>query len=191
MNPQDGVDRFLEMARLLRHVHHRADIGFVMIGDGDSFKDLVRLRDEFGLTGAIAMTGRVPWSDVIASLRATDICVQPDPPGRLNDHSTMNKLMEYMALGRAVVTYDLAETRVSGGDTVLYVQGSSAEDLASAVMILADDPDRMQELQRIGLQRVRDVLSWEHQSQRLVEVYETLFPERLAQQVSAPHSERL
>ena len=177
MNPQDGVDRFIEMARLLRQVHHRMDIGFVMIGKGDSFEDLVRLRDEFGLTDVIAMTGRIPWSDVIASLRATDICVQPDPPGLLNDHSTMNKLMEYMSLGRAVVSYDLAETRVSGGDAVVYVQGSSAEDLASAVMALADNPDRMRELQRAGQERVRDVLSWEHQSPRLVEVYEKLFPE--------------
>lgn len=197
MNPQDGVDRFLVMARLIRQVHHRTDIGFVMIGKGDSFEDLVRLRDEFGLTESVMMTGRIPWSDVIASLRATDICVQPDPPGLLNDHSTMNKLMEYMSLGRAVVTYDLAETRVSGGDAVLYVQGSSVEDLAIAVMGLADNPGQIRELQRAGQKRVRDVLSWDHQSPRLVEVYEKLFPEssplgnrRNAARVSAwPHVE--
>lgn len=177
MNPQDGVDRFLEMARILHQVHHRTDIGFVMIGKGDSFADLVRLRDEFGLTDAVAMTGRIPWSEVIAALRATDICVQPDPPGLLNDHSTMNKLMEYMSLGRAVVTYDLAETRVSGGDAVLYAQGSTAEDLAIAVMALADNPARLQELQLAGQKRVRDVLSWDHQSPQLVEVYEKLFPQ--------------
>jgi glycosyltransferase involved in cell wall biosynthesis len=176
MNPQDGVDRFLEMARLLRQKHHRMDIGFVMIGKGDSFEDLVQLREKFGLTDAVAMTGRLPWVDVIASLRSTDICVQPDPPGLLNNHSTMNKLMEYMSLGRAVVSYDLAETRVSGGDAVFYVQGSGAEDLASAVMALADNPDRMRQLQRAGQERVRDVLSWDHQSPRLVEVYEKLFP---------------
>jgi glycosyltransferase involved in cell wall biosynthesis len=176
MNPQDGVDRFLEMARLLRQVHHRMDIGFVMIGQGDSFENLVRLREEFGLNDVITMTGRIPWPDVIASLRATDICVQPDPPGLLNDHSTMNKLMEYMSLGRAVVTYDLPETRVSGGDAVLYVQGNSAEDLAKAVMALADDPGRMRDLQRAGQKRVWDILSWDHQSPQLIKVYDKLFP---------------
>jgi glycosyltransferase involved in cell wall biosynthesis len=122
------------------------------------------------------MTGRIPWPDVIASLRATDICVQPDPPGLLNDHSTMNKLMEYMLLGRAVVTYDLPETRVSGGDAVLYVHGNSAEDLAIAVMALADDPGRMRDLQRAGQKRVRDILSWDHQSPQLIKVYDKLFP---------------
>jgi glycosyltransferase involved in cell wall biosynthesis len=189
MNPQDGVDRFLEMARLIRIVHHRVDIGFVMIGKGDSFEHLIRLRDEFGLSDVIVMTGRIPWSDVIASLRATDICVQPDPPGLLNEYSTMNKLMEYMSLGRAVVSFDLAETRVSGGDAVLYVQGSSAQDLANAVMALADNPDRMRELQRAGQKRVRDILSWEHQSPRLVEVYEKLFPE-IAPLGNRLHAER-
>ena len=177
MNPQDGVDQFLVMAHLIRQVHHRTDIGFVMIGRGDSFDDLVRLRDKLGLADAVVMTGRIPWSDVLSSLRATDICVQPDPPGLLNDHSTMNKLMDYMSLGRAAVSYDLAETRVSGGDAVVYVRGSSAEDLAFAVMDLADNPGRMRELQRAGQKRVRDVLSWDHQSPRLVKVYEKLFPE--------------
>jgi len=179
MNPQDGVDRFLEMARLIRHRHGRDDIGFVMIGQGDSFAELKRLRDKWGLNEAVAMTGRIPWSGVIATLRATDICVQPDPPGRLNDHSTMNKLMEYMALGRATVAYDLVETRNSGGDATLYAEGNSAEDLASAVLALADDPARLAALQQAGLERVRDVLGWQHQSRRLLEVYEQLFPGRL------------
>jgi len=179
MNPQDGVDRYLEMARLIRQEHGRNDVGFVMIGEGDSFEDLKRLRDALGLRDVVVMTGRIPWADVIATLRATDICVQPDPPGRLNDHSTMNKLMEYMALGRAVVAYDLVETRFSGGDAALYAHGSSAEDLASAVLSVGDDPIRMAEMQRAGLERVRDVLGWQHQSRRLLDVYEKLFPGRL------------
>jgi glycosyltransferase involved in cell wall biosynthesis len=83
-----------------------------------------------------------------------------------------------MSLGRAVVSYDLAESRVSGSDAVLYAYGSDAEALASAVMVLADNPDRMRELQRAGQERVRDVLSWEHQSPRLLEVYQKLFPKR-------------
>jgi hypothetical protein len=43
-------------------------------------------------------------------LSAVDLCVQPDPSSPLNDRSTMNKLMEYMALGKATVAFDLAET---------------------------------------------------------------------------------
>jgi glycosyltransferase involved in cell wall biosynthesis len=88
----------------------------------------------------------------------------------------MNKLMEYMALGRAVVSCDLVETRVSGGDAVFYAQGNRAEDLAKAVIALADNPGHMRKLQRAGLERVRDVLNWAHQAPQLVQVYEKLFP---------------
>jgi len=191
MNPQDGVDRFLEMARVIRQQHGRTDIAFVMVGSGDSFADLLRLRDQWGLTDAVVMTGRIAWAEVLAALRATDICVQPDPPGRLNDCSTMNKLMEYMALGRAVVACDLAQTRVSGGDAVLYTDGGSAAALATAVLAVADDPPRMAAMQRAGLQRVRDVLGWQHQSPRLLAVYEKLFPGRLAGAAGAAADEAM
>ncbi len=186
MNPQDGVDRFLEMARIIRVDRKRTDFGFVMIGKGDSFAELTRLRDEYGLTDAVRMTGRVPWAQVLAALRATDICVQPDPPGRLNDHSTMNKLMEYMALGRGVVAYDLAETRVSGGDAAVYVNGDTAAALADSVLALADDDAQLRARQAAGVRRVTDVLAWQHQSRKLLDVYRRLFPDRLRTDVIAP-----
>lgn len=179
MNPQDGVDLFLELARILRNDRGRKDIGFVMVGTGDSFDSLCRLRDESGLTDAVKMTGRVPWKDVLAALSACDVCVQPDPPGGLNDHSTMNKLMEYMALGKAVVSFDLTESRVSGGDAALYAPGGSAEALADAVQALADDPARRARLGQLGRERVERVLAWHHQQRALLSVYERLFPGQL------------
>lgn len=190
MNPQDGVERFLEMARSIRFEHGRTDIGFVMIGEGGSLAELRRLRDAFGLADAAVMTGRLPWDAVIATLCATDICVQPDPPGQLSDRSTMNKLMEYMALGRAVVAHDLTETRVSGGEAVLYAAGDSVADLTAAVLTLADDPTRRTALQRAGLQRVQDVLGWQHQSAHLLAVYERLFPGRLRRAADVAAGER-
>ncbi len=179
MNPQDGVDLFLELARILRNDRNRRDIGFVMVGTGDSFESLGRLRDQYGLTDAVKMTGRVPWKDVLAALSACDVCVQPDPPGGLNDHSTMNKLMEYMALSKAVVSFDLKESRVSGGDAAVYAPGGSAEALADAVQSLADDPARRERLGAAGRARVEGVLAWHHQQRALLSVYERLFPGQL------------
>lgn len=179
MNPQDGVDHFLEMARILRKDRGRTDIGFVMVGTGDSYAALCRLRDEYGLTEAVRMTGRVPWPEVLAALSATDICVQPDPPGGLNDHSTMNKLMEYMALGKAVVSFDLTESRVSGGDAAVYAPGDSAAALADAVQALADDPERRARLGAAGRARVEQTLAWHHQQRALIGVYDRLFPGEL------------
>jgi len=176
MNPQDGVDYILRAAAIIRNEHKRTDVGFVLVGSGDSFDSLKEIREELGLTESVVMTGRVPWIDVINTLAATDICVQPDPPGGLNDHSTMNKLMDYMILGKAVVAFDLAETRVSGGDAVLYASGSSAEALAESIMDLADDGERRQQIGRRARDRALGELAWQHQSQNLISVYQQLFP---------------
>jgi len=177
MNPQDGVDRLVEAARILVMERKRTDIGFLLVGDGDSFSSLVKLRDDLGLQDYIHMTGRIPWVDVLNKLSATDICVQPDPPGALNDNSTMNKLMEYMMLGKAVVSYDLAESRVSGGRAVRYVKEDSAEALANAIAELADDPGEIQRLGQEGLNRVMSKLAWHYQAKNLVDIYRNLFPQ--------------
>jgi glycosyltransferase involved in cell wall biosynthesis len=177
MNPQDGVDRILGVADLLINEQQRDDIAFVMVGSGDSFDGLRQQRDSLGLHERVVMTGRIPWQDVLNTLAATDICVQPDPPGGLNDRSTMNKLMEYMMLGRAVVSYDLEESRVSGGDAVRYVAEDSVAALADAISSLADDRDEMEALGRQGLERVEAKLAWRYQAVNLVNVYMNLFPQ--------------
>jgi len=177
MNPQDGVDRILSVADLLINVRKRDDIAFVMVGNGDSYDGLREQRDSLGLRDRVVMTGRIPWQDVLNTLAATDICVQPDPPGGLNDHSTMNKLMEYMMLGRAVVSYDLEESRVSGGDAVRYVSENSVEALADAISSLADDREKTEAMGRQGLERVEAELAWRYQAVNLVNVYMSLFPQ--------------
>jgi glycosyltransferase involved in cell wall biosynthesis len=176
MNPQDGVDYFLESAAIICNEYKRTDIGFVLVGSGDSFDNLVKLREELGLSDNVVMTGRIPWQDVVATLSAIDIGVQPDPPGGLNNHSTMNKLMDYMILGKAVVAFDLPETRVSGGDAIVYAAGDSARALADAIVALADDREKMQEFGEHARRRVKDRLAWHHQSPHLLAVYRQLFP---------------
>ena len=179
MNPQDGLDHFVEMARILRQDKGRTDIGFVLVGSGDSFNDIVAHRAEYGLEDCMMLTGRIPADDVMAALSAAHICVQPDPPNRLNQVSTMNKPMEYMALGKAVVAYDLKETVVTGGDVCQYVSGDEPAGLADAVLELVDNPERREELGRLGRERVENVLAWPHQAPNLLKIYEELFPGRI------------
>lgn len=175
MNPQDGLELFLEMAREVRAV--RADVGFVMIGTGDSWSALRARRDAMGLGDAVRMTGSLPWAEVVATLSAVDLCVQPDPPTRFNSKLTHNKLMEYMALGKPAIAFDMPETRVSGGDAVVYVPGDSPRALADAVIALAEDPGRREAMAAAGLERVERVLGWHVQESRLLSVYQRLFGE--------------
>lgn len=176
MNPQDGLDEVIEMARILRYDHGRKDIGFVLVGQGDSYKDVIKLRDDKGLKDVVLMPGRLPMERVRACLSAADICVQPDPPGGLNNVSTMNKVMEYMAMGKPVIAHQLKETMVSGGDVALYTETPDAQGLAARVLELADDPKRRAELGKKGLERCEKVLSWPHQAPCLLAVFEKLYP---------------
>ncbi|MCK6506977.1 glycosyltransferase family 4 protein [Myxococcota bacterium] len=176
MNPQDGLDEVIEMARILRYEEGRTDIGFVLVGQGDSYKDVVKLRDDAGLKDVVHMPGRLPMEQVRACLSAADICVQPDPPGGLNNVSTMNKVMEYMAMGKPVIAHALKETMVSGGDVAVYTETPDARGLAARVLELADDPARRKALGEAGLRRCEEVLSWPHQAPCLLRVFEELFP---------------
>lgn len=171
MNPQDHLDNLLKAAHAVREDFGRKDIVFLLIGGGDAYQALLKLRDQLGLKDAVRMPGVLPWASVLSCLAATDMCVQPDPPTPFNVHLTMNKLMEYMALGKPAIAYDMPETRATGGETIYYVDGSDTAALAEAIVKLADDSQLREELGRAAKRRVESELAWEHQVHNLVDVY--------------------
>ena len=142
MGPQDGVDIVVRAADIVVHELGRDDIAFTLIGSGDCFDDLVALRDELGLAGYVEFTGRAPDELVTRILSTADIGLSPDPKNPLNDLSTMNKSMEYMAFELPVVAFDLRETRVSTGDAAVYVKPNDVRDYAEAIVALLDDEQK-------------------------------------------------
>jgi glycosyltransferase involved in cell wall biosynthesis len=186
MNPQDHVDHLVRAAQIVRGELRRDDIFFLLIGSGDAYESLRTLRDSFDLGSAVEMPGTLPWPEVVAQLGRADLCVQPDPPTRFNRHLTMNKLMEYMALGKAAIAYDMPETRFSGGDAVFYIDDQTPAGLAAAIVRLADDPALRAELGRRARERIENVLSWEHQQATLLSVYRQLLPMSFAPVTSRP-----
>ena len=180
MNAQDNVDVFLEMAHIIRKKKERADIGFVMVGSGTDWYRLKNMRDNLGLSDAVYMPGRLPWKNVLSTINAADICIQPDLPNAFNHKVTMNKLMEYMMLGKPVVAFKLKETEISGGNAVVYCQEATAASMAKQVIALADDADRRRAMGEAGRRRIDDKLGWQHQEIALVSVYHALFPELVA-----------
>ena len=169
MNYQDGVDYLLAAARYI--VSCRKDIRFVLVGGGSFQANLKTIASEMGLGDYVHFTGRLPDCEMLATLCACDICVQPDPVNALNDVSTMNKAMEYMALEIPVVTFDLKETRVSCGDAAVYATPNDITELGDRIMGLADDPALRKKMARLALERVR-TLSWEHSVPNLLGAYE-------------------
>jgi glycosyltransferase involved in cell wall biosynthesis len=174
MGPQDGVELVLEMADHVVHQLGRRDIGFTLIGSGDCFADLVALSQRLDLSEFVTFTGRIPDAEVAAILSSADLGVSPDPKNPLNDVSTMNKTMEYMAFGLPVVAFDLRETRFSAGDAAVYATPNDVCELATLAVDLIDDEPRRLEMGMVGRARVEQELAWDHQAPLYVEVYESL-----------------
>ncbi len=172
MAPQDGVDHLVRAARVL--ASQRSDVTFTFIGAGDSFEDLKALSHALGLDDICVFTGRVPDADVERVLASADVCVSPDPRNPLNDVSTMNKVLEYMACAKPVVCFDLREHRHSAREGALYAEPNRDEDLAAKISQLLDDPALRERLGAYNRQRFLDVLAWEHNAGRLLQAYEGL-----------------
>ena len=174
MGPQDGVDIVLHVADTIVHTLARTDISFTLIGSGDCYEELLQLRDELGLGDYVEFTGRIPDDAVASILSTADVGISPDPKNPLNDRSTMNKTMEYMAFGLPVVAFDLVETRVSAAEAGLYATPNDVDELASLLVELIDDPVRREEMGKAGRTRVERELAWCHQAARYTKVYESL-----------------
>ncbi len=174
MGPQDGVDIVVRAADVIVREIGRADIAFTLIGAGDCFDELVALRDELDLAGHVEFTGRAPDELVRQIMSTADVGLSPDPKNPLNDVSTMNKTMEYMAFELPVVAFDLRETRVSAGDAAVYVKPNDVRDYAAAIVALIDDESRRHELGKLGRARVEQELAWSHQERAYLDVYQAL-----------------
>ena len=174
MGPQDGVDNVVRAADFVVHHLHRDDIAFTLIGSGDCFDELVALRDQLGLAGHVEFTGRAPDEVVTRVLSTADVGLSPDPKNALNDLSTMNKSMEYMAFELPVVAFDLWETRVSAGDAAVYVKPNDVREYAEAIVKLMDDEPKRARMGSLGRARVEQELAWCHQERAYVEVYRHL-----------------
>ena len=180
MAPQDGVDHLLRAARILVHERRRDDVGFTLIGAGDSFDELRKLAHDLELDSCVRFTGRIPDADVETILATSDVCVCPDPRNPLNDVSTMNKVLEYMACGRPVVAYDLREHRFSAAEGALYAEPNREDDLAEKIATLLDDPERRRRMGTYNRQRFLERMAWEYSAGELLRAYQTLCATRNA-----------
>lgn len=174
LNPQDGVDYLLRSLRDLVYKLNRKDFYCVIMGSGDSLEDLRALARDLNLEGYVELTGYVSEEDLMSNLSAADICVDPDPSSPLNDVSTWIKIMEYMALGKPIVTYDLKETRWSAQEAALYIKPNNELEFAEGIAKLMDRPDLRAQMGEFGRQRIHRDLKWDVVGQNLVRAYQKL-----------------
>ncbi len=171
MGEQEGIDLLIDAVDHLVRKWGREDIQFVLVGGGPALADLEALTAARGLADFITFTGRAPDKDLFEVLSTMDMGVNPDRVNAMNDKSTMNKIMEYMSLGKAMVQFDVAEGKFSALEASLYAKPNDPVDLAEKIIELIDDPDRRAAMGAFGRRRVVEELNWQHQIEPLLAAY--------------------
>jgi len=171
MGHQDGLDLLLESIAFITKLRKCEDTLFVLIGAGPELPRLKVLASQKGLDALVKFTGRLPDEDVAAYFSNAAFGVAPDRATPMNDKSTMNKILEYMAYGLPVVLYDLTEGRRSAGDAALYARNDDPQDFAQKVLTLLDSESLRAELGARGRKRIEERLNWDNEKRALLEAY--------------------
>ncbi|KAA6441180.1 glycosyltransferase family 4 protein [Dyadobacter flavalbus] len=169
---QEGIDLLLESFKYI--VERRKDVQLAIVGGGTSVESLKALSLEMGLGDYVDFYGRVSDELLVDILNTADVCVNPDRPTTMNQLSTMNKIMEYMALQKPIVQYDLKEGRFSAQQASLYADNTNTTDFAEKIMWLLDNPEERKKMSAFGYSRVVRELSWEFESKVLIDFYKRL-----------------
>jgi len=170
---QEGLDLLLESAKLITDT--RNDVQFAIIGDGTELKKIKEIAAAMQLNEFVDFYGRVDDYTMVEILNTTDVCVNPDKPTVMNNLSTMNKIMEYMALKKPIVQYNLKEGKLSAQDASLYAENTSTKDFADKILWLLDNREERIKMGEYGYKRIINELAWEHESQNLLSLYERVF----------------
>lgn len=171
MGEQEGIDLLLDAARILVKERGR-DVQFVLVGDGPALPGLKAQAAEMGLAEHVSFLGRAPDAQLFSVLSSADVCVNPDRVNPMNDKSTMNKILEYMAFSKPIVQFEVTEGRHSAGEASLYARPNDTADMADKIALLLDDPRRSAEMGALGRHRVETELSWDHQVDTLIAAYQ-------------------
>ena len=170
---QEGLDLLLGAVAYIRQTLRRDDTHFVIVGDGTELAAIRQLARELAIDDCVEFTGRIPDAALWEIMSTADVCVNPDRANDMNDKSTMNKIIEYMALGKPIVQFDLTEGRFSAGEASLYARPNDVADFAVKLCELLDKPQQRATMGTIGRARVESGLAWHHQVPQLLLAYET------------------
>lgn len=172
---QEGIEFILEAAKYCKETLNRNDLFWGIVGGGPHVAALREMCSKMGLDDCVEFTGRVPDQQLLDYLNTADVCVNSDTYNSMNDKSTMNKILEYMALAKPIVQFELTEGHYSAQEASLYAEQNNAKDMADKIIYLLENPETRKKMGEFGRNRVINELSWEHTSKALLEGYEKLF----------------
>ena len=173
MAPEKNFETLLDATALALQEH--PDLRLVLIGDGPSKSSLHKQAERLGITERVQFTGKVPFDDIPAYLKAADLF------GFASTTETQGLVtMEAMAAGLPVVA-----VAATGTEDVLEheVQGLMTENepisLATGIVQVLDSPEAAQGYRQESLNTARS-LEISKQAARMIAVYEQAIEDNAA-----------
>ena len=174
MGQQEGLDLLLKSIEYIVKDQNRTDFYFCLMGNGPVRENLMQMSVELNLEAYVEFPGRVSNEYLADVLNTADLCVNPDIPSEMNDKSTMNKIMEYMAFAKPIVQYSLKEGSFSAGKSSLYAKNTDTIDFANKIIWLVEHPEEAKKMGEWGRERVEKELSWDFEKPKLISAYKKL-----------------
>ncbi len=171
MGEPEGIDYLLRIVRYLTQEKNRQDIQFMLIGNGPAAEKLKALSEKLGVSEFVEFTGFKTGEELLERLSSCDVCVEPSPTSAYNENCTMNKILEYMALGKPIVQFDLREGRRSAAGASLYAKPNDEMEFSQRIIELLDAPQLREKMGAEGRRRMVEMLEWRHQAPRLLDAY--------------------
>ncbi|OYD89495.1 glycosyltransferase WbuB [Nostoc sp. 'Peltigera membranacea cyanobiont' 210A] len=178
MGEPEGIDYLLRMVYYIVHEKNRSDIHFMLIGSGPMAEKLKDLSKELEVNEFVEFTGFKQGEELLERLSSCDVCVEPSPTSAYNENCTMNKILEYMAMGKAIVQFDLREGRRSAQEASLYAKPNDEVEFAEKILELLDSPERRQKIGSEGRRRMEEILEWQYQAPKLLDAYDKVWQSR-------------
>ncbi|MDZ8087679.1 MAG: glycosyltransferase family 4 protein [Nostoc sp. DedQUE12b] len=178
MGEPEGIDYLLRMVYYIVHKKNRSDIHFMLIGSGPMAEKLKDLSKELEVNEFVEFTGFKQGEELLERLSSCDVCVEPSPTSAYNENCTMNKILEYMAMGKAIVQFDLREGRRSAQEASLYAKPNDEVEFAEKILELLDSPERREKLGAEGRRRMEEILEWQYQAPKLLDAYDKVWQNR-------------
>lgn len=172
---QEGIDHLLDALSILINDLHFTDFHCYVCGDGPILEKMKLYASSLKLNYYVTFTGRIPDTELLDILNSSDICVNPDIFNEMNDLSTMNKIMDYMSLGKPIVQYDLKEGKYSAQKSSLYAKPNDRSDFAKKLHKLILNPKTREKMGKEGYLRVQSELHWGIEEPKYLSAYCKLF----------------
>jgi len=166
LRPWHGLDFLIQGFEKV--IHGRSDVHLMIIGDGPIRGELEQIIQEKGLTQHVTITGRQPHDQVKSYVAALDVCVSP----RATAYASPMKVLEYMAMGKAVLAPDMDNLRdifVPKVEGMLF-EPENIESLAEGLHTLINDSHLRDHLGQMARKKIEAERTWMHNAQGVIDL---------------------